>query len=288
MIKKPYFYVILLLAFLLSGMRCGEAEKKSRPKDALVCINDECLTERDIEYQIPDAYRGFVTPEEKKEYVKRWIRNEIIYQEAERQKVDQDKEVKSLIKQGIKDIVVKEFIDQKLKDKLKVTEEEARRYYQQNRQQFVWEDDYVRISHIFTEGMAGATLADLLLKEGNKFEDVALKISEDERNKKKGGDLGFVRTQDLSPEIAEFALKLKEGEISPPIQTSYGYEIIQVTDRRQKGSPKGFKWAKEEIINTLTLQYRQREIENILNQLREKVEIETFDWASDITTDEIR
>ena len=288
MIKKPYFYIILLLAFLLSGMRCGEAEKKSRPKDALVCINDECLTERDIEYQIPDAYRGSVTPEEKKEYVKRWIRNEIIYQEAERQKVDQDKEVKSLVKQGIRDIVVKEFIDQKLKDKLKVTEEEARRYYQQNRQQFVWEDDYVRISHIFTEGIAGATLADLLLKEENKFEDVALKISEDERNKKKGGDLGFVRTQDLSPEIAEFALKLKEGEISPPIQTSYGYEIIRVTDRRQKGSPKGFKWAKEEIINTLFLQYRQREIENILNQLREKVEIETFDWASDITADEIR
>lgn len=283
MIKKPYFYIILLLAFLLSGMRCGEAEKKSRPKDALVCINDECLTERDIEYQIPDAYRGSVTPEEKKEYVKRWIRNEIIYQEAKRQKVDQDKEVKSLVKQGIRDIVVKEFIDQKLKDKLKVTEEEARRYYQQNRQQFVWEDDYVRISHIFTEGIAGATLADLLLKEENKFEDVALKISEDERNKKKGGDLGFVRTQDLSPEIAEFASKLKEGEISPPIQTSYGYEIIQVTDRRQKGSPKGFKWAKEEIINTLFLQYRQREIENILNQLREKVEIETFDWASDIT-----
>jgi peptidyl-prolyl cis-trans isomerase C len=283
MIKKPYFYIVLLLAFLLSGMRCGEAEKKSRPKDALVCINHECLTERDIEYQIPDAYRGAVTPEEKKEYVKRWIRNEIIYQEAKRQKVDQDKKVKSLVKQGIKDILVKEFIDQKLKDKLKVTEEEARRYYQQNRQQFAWEDDYVRISHIFIQGMSGATLADLLLKEGNKFEDIALKMSEDETTKKKGGDLGFVRTQDLSPEIAEFASKLKEEEISPPIQTSYGYEIIRVTDRRQKGSHKGFQWAKEEIINSLTLQYRQREIENILEQLGEKVEIETFDWASDIT-----
>jgi len=220
--------------------------------------------------------------------VKRWIRNEILYQEAKRQKLDQDKKIKSLIKQGIKDILIKEFIEEKLKNKIKVTEEEARTYYQQNRHMFVWEDDYVRISHIFTQGLAGATLADLLLKEGNKFGDVALRMSEDETNKKNGGDLGFVRIQDLLPEIAEFALKLKVGEISPPIPTSYGYEIIRVTDRRQKGSPQEFEWAKQEIINTLTLQYRQREIENILRGLQEKVEIETFGWASDITPLETR
>jgi parvulin-like peptidyl-prolyl isomerase len=269
-------------------MRCDEGEKESRPKDALVCVNHECLTERDIQYQIPDAYRGSVSPEEKKEYVKRWIRNEILYQEAKRQKLDQDKRVKFLVKQGIKDMVVREFIEQKLKDRIKVPEEEARRYYEQNRQMFIWDDDYVRISHIFTQGMADATLADLMLKEGNKFEDVALRTSEDGSTKEKGGDLGFLRVQALSPEIAEFALKLKEGEISPPIQTPYGYEIIRVTDRRGKGSPKEYEWAKQEIMNSFTLQYQQREIENVLEGLMKKVEIETFGWASDISTDEIK
>ena len=288
MTRKSYFYFILLLTFLWCGMRCGEEERKSRPKDVLVCINQECLTKRDIQYQIPEDYRGFVSPEEKREYVKRWIRNEILYQEAKRQKLDQDKKVKSLVKQGIKDMVVKEFIQQKLKDKIKVTEEEARRYYQQNRQMFVWDDEYVRISHIFTQDMADAALVDIILKEGNKFEDVALRNSEDGSTKEKGGDLGFLRIQALPPEIAEFALKHKQGEISPPIQTSYGYEIIRVTDRRGKGSPKEFEWAKQEIMNMFTLQYQQREIENILEGLLEKVEIETFGWASDINKDEIR
>ena len=216
-------------------------------------------------------------------------------EEAKREKTDQDKRVESLVKQGTKDIVVREFLEQKLKDKTKVSDKEALRYYQHNRsagskfgQIFMWEDDYLRIGHILTQKMAEATLADLLLKEGNKFEDVALRMSEDASTKKKGGDLGFVKVQNLSPEIAEFALRLKPGEISPPIQTSYGYEIIRVTDRRQRGSPKSFQWAKEEIINTLTLQYRQREIEKLLDRLMEKVEIETFDWASDITPLETR
>ena len=285
MTKKPYLYFVLLLTLLLGGMRCSQTEKKSRPKDALICINDECLTERDIGYWLPDVYRGTLTLEEMKEYLKRWIRNEILYQEAKRQKLDQDKKVKFQVKQAIKDMVVQELVDQQLKDKIKVTEEEAREYYQQNRHMFVWDDDYARIGHIFSQKMAEATLADLLLKEGNKFEDVALRRSEDGGTKEKGGDLGFVRIQALSPEIAEFALRLKPGEISPPIQTSYGYEIIRVTDRRQKGSPKSYQWAKEEIINTLTFQYRQREIENILEKLHDKVEIKTFGWASEIALD---
>jgi len=284
--SHPHILVLLIFLFVLPG--CGKQQRKSIPKDALVCVNNRCLTERDIQYQIPEEYLDSVTLEEKKEYLRRWIRNEILYQQAKKEKLDQDQKVKSLVKQGIKDIVVGEFIQRKLKDRIKITEEEALRYYRQNRERFIWDDDYVRIAHIFVKGMAKVNLADLLLKEGNPFEDVALRMSQDEKTKEKGGDLGFVKLQDLPPEVMEFALVLKPGEISPPIRTSYGYEIVKVIDRRKRGTPKEFEWAKEEIKNILYLQARKKEIDRLLKQLGEKMEIVTFDWASEIALDEFK
>jgi peptidyl-prolyl cis-trans isomerase C len=285
MSKKYLVFIILCSFFVFLNWGCGGGERTKRPKDALACVEDECLTERDVEYQIPDAYRATVTPEEKKEYVRRWITNEIFYQEAKKEKLDQDKKVQSLVEQAIKEIVVKEFIERKLYAPVVVTEEEALSYYQQNREKFVWEDDVLHIAHIVTRKLASASLADLLLKQGDKFESVAEKLSEDETTKKRGGDLGFLRMQDVSPELMEYISKLKPNEVSPPIQTSYGFEIIRVTGGRIKGAPKEFEWAKSQIINTLTLEKRQKEKDRLFKQLLEKVRIETFGWASDIKAD---
>lgn len=287
--KKPFAWCIILFsALMLSLLSCGETDKKSRPQDALVCVNSECLTERDIEFHLQDTYLDSLGPAEKKEFLRKWIRSEILYQEALRQKLDQDERVSSLLKEKTKEILVEQFIEQKLKVKINVTEEDARKHFQENRQMYVWEDDYVGLSHIFTRGMESATRADLLLKEGNKFEEVVRLTSEDQRTKTTGGDLGLVRVRDLSREIAEHATRIRIGETSPLITTPYGYEIIRVTERRRKGTPMQFEQAKEEIINDLTLQRRQKELEVLFKRSAERAKIETFNWASEITLDEIR
>ncbi len=279
--------IILLLTLLFGVWGCG-GEKASRPKDSIACVGGECLTERDLEYRIPEAYREKITLEEKKGYVRSWIENEILYQEAKNERFDQDKRIQSLLNQRIRETIVQEFVEAKLKDKIRISPDEVERYFQQNQTRFVWEDNFVRISHIFTKGTPGISLAEVMFKQGNKFEDVASQISEDERTKRNGGDIGLVRVGDLSLEISDYVLKLKTNEISSPIHTSYGYEIIKVTDRKQKGDPQEFEWAKEQIVNILTSEYRQREIDKIIKPLSEKMIIKTFDWASDVTLNETK
>ncbi|MFH1336851.1 MAG: peptidylprolyl isomerase [Candidatus Zixiibacteriota bacterium] len=285
--KRILLLFFLPLIFIITLGGCG-GENTSRPRDSVACVGNNCLTERDIEHQIPEAYRGMVTTEEKKEYVKIWLRTEIFYQEALKEKFDKDKRIQSLVKQAVKDLVAKEFIDAELKGKIQVTPEDALSFYQQKRSMFVWPADYLRISHIFTQGMSGISLASLMLKQGEGFEDVAAKISEDEKTKKTGGDLGLIKIEDLSPEISEYVSKLKLNEISSPIHTSYGYEIFKITDRKQKGNPQEFEWAKEQIMNMLASDYRQRETDLMLKQLSEKTRIETFDWASDVKLDQAK
>lgn len=286
--KQAYLYVFLLLAILLAGLRCGGGEKESRPEDALVCVNDECLTQRDLEYRISDELEDPLRLRKKEESVKMWIRDEILYQEAKREGFDRDRRIESLIKEKVKEFVISEFMRQEVEDKIQVTQEEAAEHYQRNRDMYVWEDDHVRLSHIFAQSMAQATLADLLLKEGNRFENVVSRTSEDASTKAKGGDLGLVRVKDLSPEIREFAARATIGEISSPIATPYGYEIVKVTDRRRKGASMGFEWAKDEIINTLTVQRRQKEADAFFRRAASKAKIEKFGWATGISLDEMR
>ena len=56
--------------------------------------------------------------------------------------------------------------------------------------------------------------------------------SEDVGSAAKGGELGFVSRGDLVPEFEAAAFQLKGKEISPVIESMYGYHIVQLIERR--------------------------------------------------------
>lgn len=67
---------------------------------------------------------------------------------------------------------------------------------------------------------------------GEDFAEIAKKESEDP-SAALGGDLGFLRPQDLrEPAFANAVSSLKVGEVSQPVLTVYGYHLIQVTEQR--------------------------------------------------------
>jgi peptidyl-prolyl cis-trans isomerase SurA len=72
---------------------------------------------------------------------------------------------------------------------------------------------------------------DRILK-GSKFSTLALLYSEDPVSAKKGGELGFFSRGDMVSEFENAAFALQDGEISPVIETQYGFHIIQMIERR--------------------------------------------------------
>ena len=77
----------------------------------------------------------------------------------------------------------------------------------------------------------------LQLKEridnGVKFDDLARQHSED-ASASKGGDLGWVNPGDTVPEFEKAMDALKPGEVSAPIQSPFGWHLIQVLERRNQ------------------------------------------------------
>ena len=67
---------------------------------------------------------------------------------------------------------------------------------------------------------------------GEKFSTLAVLYSEDLGSSKKGGEIGFVGKAEVEPEFAAAAFDLKPGNVSPVIETRYGFHIIEMIERR--------------------------------------------------------
>nr|WP_236021342.1 peptidylprolyl isomerase [Algoriphagus oliviformis] len=62
------------------------------------------------------------------------------------------------------------------------------------------------------------------------FADLAKRYSEDPGSGAQGGDLGFYRRGELAPEFEATALGLRQGEISDPVETQFGFHMIQLLE----------------------------------------------------------
>jgi peptidyl-prolyl cis-trans isomerase C len=75
------------------------------------------------------------------------------------------------------------------------------------------------------------------LKSGAKFEDLAKTQSTDTGSKNNGGDLGWFTTSRMVPPFADAVKGMKKGDISQPVQTQYGWHVIELVDTRDAQPP---------------------------------------------------
>ncbi len=67
---------------------------------------------------------------------------------------------------------------------------------------------------------------------GEDFAVYAALYSQDPTTAKKGGELGFFERGQMVPEFEAAAFNLKSGEVSPVVESKYGYHILQLIERR--------------------------------------------------------
>ncbi|SDF05906.1 peptidylprolyl isomerase [Thalassobaculum litoreum] len=74
------------------------------------------------------------------------------------------------------------------------------------------------------------------IRGGASFGSVARQFSQ-AANANVGGDIGWVLSDQLAPELAEVVETLSVGDVSDPISTIVGYHILQVSDTRVLAKP---------------------------------------------------
>ncbi|MBI1821034.1 MAG: peptidylprolyl isomerase [Nitrospirae bacterium] len=189
------------------------------------------------------------------------IARELVTQKAKKEGVDPN------------DLVKKEVYDKAL-----VQEEEIKAYFEKHQEEFM-KPEGVRLRHLlvsvdpssFNEGWKRGYEKALELSErvknGEDFESLVQKYSDPE-SKYFGGDLRIQYKGKMAmAEFDQVAFTLKEKEVSGPIQTLYGFSLIQVAE---KIPPEPFP-------------FREINQEKIKKKLvQEKVDKRTREWIGDL------
>lgn len=89
----------------------------------------------------------------------------------------------------------------------------------------------VHARHILVDSEDKAKAIVEQLKNGAKFEDLAKSESTDPGSKENGGDLGWFPKGTMVQAFDDAAFKLDVDQISDPVQTSYGWHVIQVLEK---------------------------------------------------------
>lgn len=184
-------------------------------------------------------------------------------------------------KKNIKEqLLLMRVVDREVRSGVMVTELELQRYYQSHQNRFLIPDEY-RISQILIlrksreteeEARERATSVSSALKQGGDFAEMALKYS-DGPEATKGGNIGFVRQGELLPQIERALSALEPGQVTEAIQTSDGWHIIKLDEKRLPQF-RPFAEVKTEI-QTLVFQQKTEDVYQIwLGDLKNKAFIE--------------
>ena len=112
-----------------------------------------------------------------------------------------------------------------------------------------------------------------LIKGGGEFSDLAMKFSDDV-SAHSGGKIGFVSRGSMLPKLEKAAFNLREGEVSPLVETVSGFHIIKC-DSFIPGHAKDYQSVRPEIKRILNFQKREKKYEKWIKGLKEKSFIQT-------------
>lgn len=126
-----------------------------------------------------------------------------------------------------------------LAESIEVAEDELRTYYEERAEEYAREER--RAAHILVEaGDEGqATLATIQqrLEEGESFAVLAEEYSVDTVSAQEGGDLGFAGRGVYDEAFEDALFGLEEGEVSGPVETSFGLHLIKLEEVRRSDVP---------------------------------------------------
>lgn len=129
-------------------------------------------------------------------------------------------------------------------------------------------------TQVLTAAQIRSKLADLKQKITDKtitFEDAA-KANSIDGSSVKGGDLGWIQTGDTLPEFEQAMNKLAVNEVSDPVETQFGFHLIQVTERKKADDSKERKRAEARQI--VRARKADEALQDWIRQLRESAYVE--------------
>lgn len=195
---------------------------------------------------------------------------------------DEKKYKQRIAAQGVTDAQVREDVraqitQNKLYEKViaeaKVTDVEVKAFYDKNGAQYE-QGESREVRHILVKKRSKADTLHKQIQGGASFAALAKKHSEDPSSKPQGGKLTVIKGQ-FVPQFEKKAFALKNGEVSGPVKTRYGWHLIEALGSTKPGKKTPFAQVKEAIRQQLLQKKQGEAVDKFLADLKKEYEDKT-------------
>ena len=197
--------------------------------------------------------------------------------QGDQKKFDAELKSQGLSSEQARDIIranlVQEAIFNKVTKDVKVTDEQAKAYFDKNKAQYGTPETRA-VRHVLVKRKALADDLYAQLKAGGNWNAIAKKYSQDPASKNQGGKMTATKGQ-LVPEFEQTAFTIGDNGISKPVKTQYGWHVIQALGPVKTSQSTPYAQVQPAIKQQLLQENRNKEMEKWVADMRKDLEGET-------------
>ena len=259
--------VAIAIGLVLLSVTCG----KERHNTSVVArVGDATLTVEQVQNRVAPGSGEEETAAQRREFVDKWIEQQLVYQEALAQGVDENARVQQLLDEARQDVLVASFLNRQFETQVEISEFEITEYFTAHAHEFTRTEDEIRAQHILLNSQRHAVALRQKLVQGDSFEDAALEHSLDQSSKNVGGDLGYFGVDDY-PELWQACQNLTVNRVSKPVESDRGLHLVRVLDRQEAGTLKDLEQVRGEIVETLVTEHYKQRLDDLVSRLKAEI-----------------
>ncbi len=266
--------VLLLTAAGVFGC-AGEGEVPPEARGRVIArVNDSVLTEEELTSSIPEFFGDLYSDGGKKEYVKQWVEDELLYQEAIKEGLQLDEEIKRKVDQFQHMLLEEEVLKKHLEGKVQITYEEISEYYAGNKELFTLDENEYKLSKLILEDEETArAVAEELRVAPERY--AGLMEEETYRGRITVVDMGFYTAGELLETFGNGMEQYEVGKVSQIVRTSPGScYMLRIMEYREKGFVREPGEVEDQIRGILMRMKSESIRQELMDQLKREADIE--------------
>jgi parvulin-like peptidyl-prolyl isomerase len=267
--------VLLLAAAGIFGCTGKEEDRSSEIQGRIIArVNDSVLLEEELNNSIPEFFGDLYSDGGKKEYVKQWVENELLYQKALEEGLQWDEEIQRKIVQFQHMLLEEEILRKHLDGMVRITYEDISEYYAGNIELFTQDENEYRLARLVlqSEEIARAVVEELSVAP-ERYDELIME--EAYRGKIIVVDLGFYPAGELAETFGDKIEEYGVGKVSQIVKTSPGScYVLRIMEYREKGYVRELSEVEEQIQSVLLRTKSDKVKQEWINELKEEADIE--------------
>ena len=265
--SKSKYLLLAVIALLL--YQCSKEEKVAK---SVVQVNNAVLTEEDLNNALSEkANKG----KYREEYIQSWIETEVLYQEAVKKGILDEKEYKSIIEQSRKQLAASMFLDKELAEKgVTPTNDELLKYFAEYKDDFRLEDNAFKINIAYFNNFDKAVRFRSILLESGWRKSINAFHGDQSLVRESNGTI--IYTSRLFPvSLYQTVNNMEPNEISIVLETEPSrFAVVQLLDKLPKGTIPPFEAVLDRVKDQYMVLKHKEFVRNFIDKLIEDHNVE--------------